>query len=222
MATWPDEAEFRQFLVASGLHAFSNATEAQNALDLSGALTAGVERWNELTHYWPFLSTGDATEERRFDPRMGRIIDLNGGLLTLTSLSTGVTYGSTGNARVSVRDFRLMPTDAAPRKKPYTYIECLQFYPLSDSAEAGSIKVVGEWGYCTAANLPESARRAVMALAAQELTPQIAMVLSRGGLTQLTEGDSTKRWGGMADLAAGWQSTVTTALAQGYVRPRIA
>ncbi len=220
---WPNADELQQFLVASGLNVDAGKSAAQQALDLDGAISAAIDSWNDMTHYWPFLSTGVTTEERRFDPNMGNLIDLNGGLVTLTSLTTGVTYSnSVGTPRTNIRDFQLLPSDAAPRKLPWNLITAIWFNWGDDSYYPGSIKIIGEWGYCTGTNLPASARRAVMALAAQSLMPQIELNLRRGGLKVFQQGDSEKQWGRLGESADMWQSMIDRALKQGFVRAQLA
>jgi len=223
MATWPDANEFIRFLAGAGLLS-DPPTAVQEYIDLEAALTAAVERWNELTHYWPFLSTGNVNESRYLSPRGGNILDLKSGLLTFTSLSTDLSYDSVtgslggGNQRVNIQDFRLMPEDAPPKGKPWTYmVTGWTFW-----GDASSIIVTGEWGFCRTTNLPESARQAVMALAAQAIMPQLQMYGSRGGLVMLQQGDTTKKWGSSSDMSAGFKSIVDMALSQGFVRMRIA
>lgn len=220
MANWPNEDEFLGYLVASGLTAFAQS-EAQAELDLDGALDAAVERWNDLTHYWPFLSNGNTSETRHFEQPGSYLLDFNGGLLSITSLASdrdylGTDSYTTGTERVNIRDYRLKPTDAPNQGKPWTYME------LGWCGGRGIVSVTGEWGFCRQANLPSSARRAVMALAAQELAPQIAASLSRGGLKRLTRGDETKEFAALGDATVQWQGAIDLALKQGFVRPRIA
>lgn len=222
---WPDVTEFTHFLQASGLYGLTPTT-AQGLLDLAGALRTAIEKWNDLTRYWPFLSNGDTSESRYFDPDATNLIDLNGGLVTFTSMATDIAYDETvsgtssdysvGTERIDIRDFRLMPSDARPRKRPWTYIKTA----WRTRGMPGSIKIVGEWGFCIDRDLPETARRAVMALGALELKPQIQSQITSGGLKRLTRGDETKEWGLDDLMKAGldWQSMVDRALASGYVR----
>lgn len=218
---WPDVTEFTEYLQASGLYGIS-PTAAQLLLDLEGALAAGIEQWENMTRYWPFLSNGDINEGRFFDPDGSSIIDLNGGLLRFTSLSTDIAYDanvsgtisdySSGQERVDIRDFALAPSDAPSRKRPYTYIKCGWW----TRGAPASIKVVGEWGYCIDRDLPKTARRAVMALAAMEVQPQIQRLISQGGLKRLTRGDETKEWGidDLRKAGLDWQSVADSAVKQ--------
>lgn len=219
---WPTESEFAHFLIGAGMLSQS-VTALQGFLDFQGALDAAVERWNDLTGYWPFLSTGETDEYRDFAQPNSGVLDLNGGLITFTSLTTGneyLSYGSLqdGEEQLNVRDFRLMPMDAPQRKKPWTYAETGWW-----GAGSGIIRVTGEWGYCNEANLPSAARRAVMALAAQQISPQVEAVRRQGGLVKLQRGDETKQWGAeVGQLESMWQGIVDAALVQGYVRIQVA
>lgn len=218
---WAEANEFAHYLVAAGLRG-TTPTAIQQALDLAGALDAALNKWEDLTHYWPFLSTGNVNVTRYFDGPNGRLLDINGGLVVFTSLETNLTYQTNGSlgggtSQINIRDFKLKPTDAAPRRKPWTYIEIGWWWH-----QCGQIGVTGDWGYCTEANLPSAARRAVMALAAITLAPQIISQLTRGGLIRLEEGDSKKQWGDVESLRNLFQADVDAALAQGYVRRRVA
>lgn len=218
---WPDVDEFATFLTASGLIGLTPSA-VEDLLDLQGALDAGVERWNDLTYYWPFMSTG-VVETRYFDPAWSYLLDLNSGLLSLTSLETGLQYLSTGSlqsgtSQINVQDFKLKPMDAPNRGKPYTYIEASWWGGGGIDSRIG---VTGVWGYCLSANLPSSARRAVMALAAQDLMGNIELLRRTGGLKKLTRGDETKEWSESSTLVSFWGGIVGLALKQGFVRTRI-
>jgi hypothetical protein len=223
---WPDTTEFTEYLQASGLYGLTpSAREA--LLDLPGALQAGIEKWNDLTHYWPFLSTGNINETRYFDSPDGSRLDLNSGIVTFTSLASDVVYDQAGNAslstgvdRINYRDLRLYPHDAAQRVKPWTHIE-LGFY--GGGHYSGMIAVTAEWGYCNDANLPSAARLGVMALAANMLLPQIERLMLNGGLKELQRGDETKKWLTPKELHEGWNTDLAGSLVMGdYVRQRFA
>lgn len=221
---WPDVAEFTSFLQASGLYGLTSATAAQAKLDLQGALDAAVNMWNDLTHFWPFMSTGNLSEERYLEQAPGSIIDLNGGLVGFSNLMTELHYDAaatessltSGFTPVLERDFHLAPRDARYRRKPWTWIQ-------TDWVTTGPVpvRVMGEWGFCTEADLPSSARRAVMALAALELLPQIQRQIMQGGLKRLTRGDETKEWAALDSIGKDWQGLIDKALASGFTRIRI-
>lgn len=214
---WPDSTDLINYLAASGLVS-ATPTALEQLLDMEGALRAGIDRWEDTTHFWPFLSTGDATEARRFaSPYPSNLLDLNGGLVTITRVTVGVTYTVSSGADYTVNQhYRLLPRDAAPRRKPWTQIEFIYGMVGYDS---GEIEVTGEWGYCTDDNLPSAARRGVLAMAAMDLLPQMNRALSQG-LVRWTEGDVTKQYATPDQLAAGWQSVVEGAIMP-YRRLRI-
>lgn len=224
----PTVEDLKDYLIAAGLYS-DPPSAIQSRLDLEGALNAAVGRWNDLTHYWPFMSTGNVNETRYFDPPNSHILDLNGGLLQLVALATEQQYQanssnpvnsslSVGVSQQNLRDFRLKPLNAPAMSKPYTYME-IGWYGWGVS---GSIAVTGEWGYCTSANMPAGASRGILALAADLLMPQISFQISRGGLSMLQRGDETKRWD-LSQLAEVWKSDLSGALTMGdFVRRRIA
>ncbi len=220
----PTVEDLKEYLGAAGLYS-DPPSAIQSLLDLEGALNAAVRRWNDLTHYWPFMSTGDVNETRYFDPPNSHILDLNGGLLQLVAMATEQQYDanvndslSAGVSQQNLRDFRLKPLNAPAEGKPYTYMQ-VGWYGWGVS---GSIAVTGEWGYCTSATMPAGARRGIMAIAADLLMPQITMQVTRGGLSMIQRGDETKKWD-LSQLAEVWKSDLSSALTLGdFVRRRVA
>lgn len=213
---WPTSDDLQTYLKAAGLIAL-DPTATELLLDYSGALSAAIERWNDETRYWPFLSAGDATEARRFSPPGGSLLDLNGGLLTLTSLTVDVTYTSSGTVYMNQQHFKLLPRDAPQKTAPWTLIE-FTWSPWNVSD--GEVEIAGEWGYANSANLPESARRGVLAYAASELAPQIQRGIS-GGTIKWTEGDVSRQYAALDDSRKDWETLAESAAAR-YRRLRIA
>lgn len=211
---WPTVGELTTFLQASRLVSVP-PTALENLIDFTGILDAAIERWEGLTGFSPYLTTGDATEVRAFrSPWPANILDLNGGLLAITSLTVDVTNTvSSGTSYTAGLHFRLHPRDAAQRKVPWTQIEFL-WSPGNPSD--GEIEIEGEWGFTTEANLQSSAKRAVLALAAMEVLPQVNAAIAQG-LLRWTEGDVTKQWGAGDKIMDGWQALVDKAL---YASPR--
>jgi hypothetical protein len=223
----PIVEDLKDYLGAAGLYS-DPPSAIQSLLDLEGALEAAIGKWNDLTHYWPFVSTG-VSETRYFDPPNSHILDLDGGLLQMISLATEQQYESNSSNAVNnslsvgvtqqnLRDFRLKPLNATNKGKPYTYME-VGWYGWGVS---GSIAITGEWGFCTAANLPAAAKRGMLALAADLLMPQITFQISRGGLKMLKRGDEEKQWD-VKSLATVWKTDLSSALTMGdFVRVRMA
>ncbi len=225
---WPTTEDLKDYLIASGLYS-DPPSAVQSRLDLEGALLAAIEKWNDLTHYWPFVSTGNVNETRYFDAPTSYLLDLNGGLLQMVSVATDQVYEpnysntvnnslSVGTERLNLRDFRLEPADAPMRGKPYTYLRL----GWVACGVPGSIAIMGEWGYCTADTVPYSAKRGVLAIAAGMLMPQIMHQLTRGGLVLLQRGDETKKWADPVKMAEAWSMEWRSSLIAGdYVRRRI-
>lgn len=220
----PTVEDLKDYLIAAGLYS-DPPSAIQSRLDLEGANNAAIEKWQNITHYWPFMSDGNVNETRYFDPPNSRLLDLNSGLLQLVSLTTDLQYDatannslSTGTTRQNLRDFRLKPTDAPPRNKPWTYIE-MGWWPCG---VAGSIAVTGEWGYCTTATIPAAAKRGMLSIAAGMLMPQITLQVSRGGLKMLQRGDEEKQWD-MATLGKVFATDLKSVLTMHpeYIRPRV-
>lgn len=218
---WPDAAELEDFLQAAGVIALTPTT-LQALLDLDGAVEAAIDDWEEATGYHPFLSTG-VDETRRFVPsppaRQDRypLLDLTNGpygsglVAVPTTLTVDVTYTAAGTEYTHLQHYRLLPRSVTAGVKPYTSIEFLTA-PLNVSD--GEVVIVGKFGYCTEANLPALARRAVLAMASLHLLPQLEPSLARG-LVRWTEGDVTKQFGESGSTASStWQSLSKDAAAR--------
>lgn len=213
--SWPDTTDLNNYLIAAGLIS-AGITDTESELDLAGAIDAAVEQWNDETRYWPFQSTGTA-QARRYTPPTGGILDLNGGLVALTSLYIDVTYTSAGTAYTNLQHFRLIPRDAPQRSRPWTGVE---FLWSPQNVSDGEIEITGTWGYCLAANLPARASRGVLALAALELVPQIQQALTQG-IVRWTEGDRSKQYADLPGAIGGWQAAANNDLRH-FRRMRVA
>lgn len=217
---WPTSDDLLEHLQAAGLVG-TTPTSLQDLLDLEGAIQAAEDAWEDMTGYSPFVASAtDST--RRFLPsfpaRQDRypVLDLlaspsGSGLVAVpTSLTVDVTYTSAGTAYTNLQDYRLLPRDVTAGAQPYTAIEFLTA-PLNVSD--GEVVIVGKWGYCTSANLPDLARRAGLALAALDLMPQLEPALARG-LVRWTEGDVTKQYAETSQGGTFWQSYAEKAAAR--------
>ncbi len=172
--SWLIADDLEAFLQAGGLIGVPlSSTEV--LLDLAGAVSAAQERFEQEVQWFPFLKQNtDVT--RYFDPNETRFLDLQGGLMTLTSVSIA------GVAQVENTDFFCMPKNANLRGLPVTYLE----FARVPTGRRGSIAVTGRWG-CVA-TLPDSVKQAVLGKAAVLLVPQIHAAFSRG-LLRWREGD---------------------------------
>jgi len=201
LTKYPDANELVSFLLAAGM-----AVDAPPCgpvyLAAINALGSAVAEWEERTCWQPFLSSGQDSA-RVFDGPGAEILDLDGGLLSLTSLTIS------GTAYTQNQQFTLGPQDAAARGRPFTYLDFglpaysqgggygllsggfLGFVPMGRR----SIAVVGQWGRCNA--LPGDARQAVLTRAAEMLYPQrVAAMTGVVSQTQTADGTSIKFRGG--------------------------
>lgn len=167
-------------------------------IGLAAKLDAALEAWEQETGWVPFVSSG-ATETRFYDPPGpppsrggfgirggGRLLSLDGGLLSLTSVVVN------GQEYDPANQLRLKPDNAAARRKPVTRIEFSR--PVLGPAQC--VAVTGVWGYSR--EWPEDARQAVLDWAAHLCVPELALQISRG-LYQWRQGDEQERYGGSGD-----------------------
>ncbi len=223
---YPTAADLQVFLSRAGLIG-NPPTEKQALIDLDSAIGEAVKKWEKMTGYQPFLADADDSSWP-FDGNGTEIVDLDGGFVSLTS----VTYR--GTAQVLNTDYRPMPQNAVNLGKPYTYLKMrcgvIPYYPTP--AGAGQVVVVGKRGYAEV--LPEDAWNAVLLLAAVGVVPELetAKLSSTGGIVirrkesdeETQYSDPMKSGGGgfYSSQSTAWQQKIDKTLNSGYRRPRIA
>lgn len=225
---YPASSDFDRLLRASGLKNITGDADALNALTESFGeyLQAAVDAWDKATNYLPFLaaSTTDTennvvsvTSARHYSPQGaeghgrwesewhegGRVLELDGGLVGLTSVTTHGAWDDTGSytggqTRVVNRDFSLYPENALARRKPVTWLE----FRTPVRGGFNSIEIQGVWGYCASAptnwigaadvGLPGQAFRAVLMGALLQAQPDIEALIGRGLLGWTEAGVSEK------------------------------
>ena len=172
-------SEVQTFLEATLLIA-NPPSSTESLLDFSGAAMAAEEAFLQSVRWVPFVSDG-STQTRLFDPPSGRLLDLQGGLLSVSQITVS------GMPLTVNLDVFLSPQSADYTGLPYTGLEF--FRPAWGRKR--SIAVTGVWGRVT--SLPDDVREALLAKAASLLAPQLQAYLSRG-LTRWREGDTVYLW----------------------------
>ena len=178
-------------------------------LDYAGAVIAGLAAWEDATGFVPFeAAAADVT--RYYTPHHTNVLDLAGGVTAaLTSLTVGCSTTSTGTALTVNQDYWLRPLNAIATSRPATWIE----FAARQSGLPRSIVVVGKFGWCVAATIPDDAWRAVLLASALTLTPQLDALQSRGMLKKLTEGDVTYEYN-LAGLREAWSKSLAATTAR--------
>lgn len=133
--TWATVAEFKDFQDDAGI-SYTGVSDIM----LQMMLDAAKEDFEFRTGWEPFLAT---TQTRKYDGMESGLLDLEGGLLTLTSLKVGTTNDYAGDLQTEGRDFKLLPRNAPLRGRPYTMIEFAGY--LRDSI-TGWVEIQGSWG----------------------------------------------------------------------------
>jgi hypothetical protein len=133
----------------------------------------------------------------------GRILQVRGGYVSITSIRTGITPSdATGTLLVLNTDFRLLPYDAALNNRPYTSIELT--YPLWGAPR--SVKITGKRGYSVEMNA--EVWNAIRMLAASMYLE--ALKEGKGGkLVEWTDGDGVHERRSI-ELIQKWGSTWST------------
>lgn len=225
--TLPTVLELGRLLQSAGMVA-TPPTAEQTIADYATAINAAADEWSRVTGYKPFLA--DAADVlRKFDPpgptirgtRYGyrarggeRFVEFAGtGLVSITSMTTGVDSVSTGTVRTLGTDFYLYPSEAAAEGIPWTHAEFV--LPVWGSQQ--SVQVLGKWGF--SATLPDDAWQAILFMAAVRLAPQLSSLLT-GGQSQVKLGNDTFTFaaaGPFASTVAEWKHIIACAKAN-YVR----
>ena len=138
-----------------------------NDADLERAIEA-ASRWIEAYTGWRFYSTA-ADETRYYTAWCGEYIYVPDGLLSITTLATDDEADRTYSTTWAATDYDLWPYNAAIDTPPGPYLR-IESSPLgSYSFPTGprGVKIVGKFGYSTAANQPQQIREACLIRAAQ-------------------------------------------------------
>lgn len=179
-------------------------------MDADSIMLAAVSEFEYETDYVPFLA-GSQDTTRSYDPsgperrhsghvysviRGGsKYLEIDGGLVSLTSVVTGITFDDTGTpqtgiTRVLNRDFTIRPENAPARNRPYEWIEF--FFPMYGMAN--SIQITGKFGFCT--TLPAQVWRAILdrgvAIVLNDTTPAV-----NNGVIRWQEADSAEAFAEM-------------------------
>ena len=145
--------------------------------DVAGALDGVIREWERLTGWYPFVA---ATQTRYYDP--ADLLELDAGLLTVTTLKTGVLAdGTGGTTRTAGTDYVLEPFNAANTLRPFTRVRFI----TSPYGLDRSVSIAGSWGF--AASCPEDVVQAITRLAAARVAHSLTLGAS-GPVTDLKQG----------------------------------
>lgn len=157
---------------------------------LAGVADSAKEEWERDSGFMPWIGQADLT--RYFDPPVGYILDLNGGLASLTTLTIA------GQGLTEGQDYYLEPVNAFPLA-PWTYIR----FAYNVYGEAQSIEVTGKWGYRVAGSnaVPQDVYDAVLRRAASKA---LAVLSGSSGvatspLTSVRQDDVAYTWAATSD-----------------------
>jgi hypothetical protein len=206
--TFPEDSDITTFVTGAGVI-------VPSGFSWVGYGVKSQREFERRTRRRPFLK--DASDvERSFNPPAmegsrgisGAVIDLDAGLLSLTSIYMDVTYDNPdGVLLVQGRDFVLTPANAPVIGEPWRYVQLLEpFYivhqPLYAARQTQSVKVTGRWGYSD--EVPEDVWKCCLALGAS-----IAMTsIMEGRNTQAYKSMKTKDeetvYATIAGAGSGW------------------
>lgn len=198
---WADTTALTAAIDGLGLLDKASLADFTAGIDLQSKIDAATDRVEKVTGWKPFLmDSADVTRyydppgpnQSRFFPGGGyllttgggRILDLEAGLLQLTSISYAysdsvdnsgnVTVITAGTEYVRDTQFFLQPFNAPAEGKPYEWVQLL----ATAWGAVRSVIVVGRFGY--AASIPGDLYHAHLRYALALCAPELRMTISRG------------------------------------------
>lgn len=227
-STYPTQLELEDYIRSLGVINPRTVDEALALMRLGQKADAIRPDWESRTAYTPFLKdVSDVT--RYYDPPGpeqdgarrggGRSLQLNAGLVTLTSLTVGYTPTAAGQVLTNGADFDLTDAgggyNAAAEDRPY---ECVEFRYRQFGAPR-SIKIVGKWGYSAA--IPGDAWDAMLKYGAYLSFEELTLQISRGLFSRRNLNSEVRYGGGgttpLSAEAKAWVESYA-ACADGYKR----
>jgi hypothetical protein len=233
-AALPDASNLASLLFSTGLWTkpVASAAQQQGAVDLDGAIAAAYAIWQREVRYTPFLA---ATQTRLYDPpgpekgapgyfislpgtglgRIGgsNILSVRSGLLSVTTLTVGITLTYAGKVLVANTDFWLTPSDAAFYNRPFTSVQ----FRTVQYGEPQSISILGSFGF--SATVPDDAWTAINRLAASIILHEIGL-FTTGLHKSEAQGDEKVEFLSFTTLAAAYEKQAMSVAAR-YRRPSI-
>lgn len=185
--------------------------EVDGAYLLAQPLADAIEAWEEGTQWIPYIK--DSVDRTlRFDPpargSFGCVLDLQRGLLALTSVTAGLAYdGSGGSTYTENVDFKLWPYDGGVSGKPWTQIH----FRTIPYGEEGSLKVIGRFGKVD--SCPDQVKLAIMSYAAAVLIEPALGAL--GSMKSVKQGPVEYQYG--STDAAGKASSTAARLMNAFL-----
>lgn len=166
LTLWPQPADVQQLLMAAGLWPTASGQQATATTEIAVALPATVAAFERRTGWLPFLA-GD-TSTRAFDgPDVRGLLDLNSGLIEITSLTVA------GQPYIENTDYWLRASNAPFPLAPYDGIQFTsRALALNTMLAPNQIMITGRWGY--GATLPSDVWDAVRGGAAALTAPRLA------------------------------------------------
>ncbi len=203
---YPTGDDLAAYLTSLGIIDAATASATLARMNLGTKAMAAAREWERATDYRPFLA-GDEDETRIFDPPTCGQLDLGAGLLSVTSLYTGVTPTSPGTLRTLGTDYLLEPANAAFMGEPYTAIVIRHLrsgfpsdwgWGLGWGTYHHSIEVTGRWGY--QAELAAEIWQAILEYGAFLCAPSLSLSLS-GGVSSVKVLSSQVSYGGSGGVS---------------------
>lgn len=213
---WPDAHDIRRYAENAGVR-LTNF----DLIATERAVHGAIAEFERRTGWLPFLSSGQ-DETRLFDTPMNSLLDLKGGLVSVTAVAVA------GTAYQAGVNFWMKPGNAPAQGRPYTAIDfnglreygyagMYDYNPINSLFYPGtghqSVSVTGRWGFCAA--VPFDVAQAVIGRALGQALGFAGSRRSRG-LQQWEEGGVSEKYadrpfGGLTDLLSQeFESVVAT------------
>lgn len=206
---WPGGSDLIGYLASAGV-IDETPTGGAALIDYDAAMVDALAWFEGKTHFQPF-EAASADSTRYFTPDGGPILNLHNasegdtsGVVSITSVCSGVTSTSAGTALTVNSDYYPHPPNYSAAGRPITRLRMAWRLPPIER----SVSITGKFGYCAHGQIPQAAWNGVLAAGALLLDTQLG-ALSGGGMKRITEGDATYEY---ADLRTVWDMTATAAV----------
>lgn len=169
---WPTDSDLAARIESCGV--VDTDCQQFQAIDLAAKIEAAIDTFEECTRWTPFLA-GEEPTTRTYDWPAGGYLNLDGGLVSLTSVASG------GQALTAGLHYVPKPDNAPQRKKPYTSLALRAGLSLPLGMSYGfrrTVEVTGVWGCVN--SVPAGVFEAVLGYAAALCVPELALSISSG------------------------------------------
>ena len=137
----------------------TNAADTTNDTYIEGIVHAVSRSIDEYCHRRFFTTTADET---RYFQGLDHEMCLTDDIITITTLKTDEDGDRTYEKTWATTDYDTKPDNAALDSKPIMWLVCAPNGTLYFPTESKSVQIVGKFGWCALANVPDKVSQACL------------------------------------------------------------